>query len=191
MFNPSDLTDYELAENIKKDKEANACLLEVINRHTGIYIKIASRFFGNPNVDVAGVIEDKPFNIYQACLSYDKEKGTKFPTYLAQTTEYICLRQAEQNKKAKFEEISENYYAESNVRREVEINEKMETVYEELCKMDMKTQKIFKERFYDSDSIEKPTTWNKISETNNITFFGASWKVLEANKKIKTKLQKL
>ncbi len=50
---------------------------------------------------------------------------------------------------------------------------------------------IFKERFYDSDSIDKPTTWNKISETNNITFFGASWKVLEANKKIKTKLQKL
>ncbi len=161
-----------------------------MNRHSGVYIKVASQFIGNPYVDVNSLVEDKPYNIYSCAISFDKTRA-KFSTFLGNTVRYLALDQIQESKKAQFEQLSPSLYSDNDTSHLVENREDMAVVEEELGKMDAKTQKIFKERYYDSDSMEKPTTWNKISEKNNITFFGASWKVLEANKKIKTKLQQL
>jgi len=190
LFNPSILPDDKLCDLIKKNKEANLCLVELMNRHSGVYIKVASQFIGNPYVDVNSLVEDKPYNIYSCAISFDKTRA-KFSTFLGNTVRYLALDQIQESKKAQFEQLSPSLYSDNDTSHLVENREDMAVVEEELEKMDERAKDIFTQRYYDSDSISQQTPWKKISEKIGITQWGCILRQRQSNQKIKDKLQQL
>jgi len=77
-------TDQELINKIKEDQD-NESLIEIINRHSGVYHDMVDKFMsGNHNcADRDAILQDKEFAIYNSVLKYDSSRGAKFPTYLA------------------------------------------------------------------------------------------------------------
>jgi hypothetical protein len=85
-------TDLTLINKIK-DSHDEESLLELINRHSGIYHTMVNYFLsGNQNVgDKTALAEEKNLNIYSSALSYDPNRNTKFSTHLANQTKWKCL----------------------------------------------------------------------------------------------------
>ena len=85
-------TDLTLINKIK-DCHDEESLLELINRHSGIYHTMVNYFLsGNQNIgDKTALSEEKNLNIYSSALSYDPNRKTKFSTHLANQTKWKCL----------------------------------------------------------------------------------------------------
>ena len=85
-------TDLTLINKIK-DYHDEESLLELINRHSGIYHTMVNYFLsGNQNIgDKTALSEEKNLNIYSSALSYDPNRKTKFSTHLANQTKWKCL----------------------------------------------------------------------------------------------------
>ena len=97
-------TDLTLINKIK-DSHDEESLMELINRHSGIYHTMVNHFLsGNQNVgDKNALTEEKNLNIYSSALSYDPNRNTKFSTHLANQTKWKCLNII--NKKKRNREI--------------------------------------------------------------------------------------
>ena len=97
-------TDLTLINKIK-DYHDEESLLELINRHSGIYHTMVNYFLsGNQNIgDKTALSEEKNLNIYSSALSYDPDRKTKFSTHLANQTKWKCLNII--NKKKKNREV--------------------------------------------------------------------------------------
>jgi len=93
-------TDQELINKIKEDQD-NESLIEIINRHSGVYHDMVDKFMsGNHNcADRDAILQDKEFAIYNSVLKYDSSRGAKFPTYLANEAKWKCLNTLTRNKK--------------------------------------------------------------------------------------------
>ena len=80
-------------------------MLELINRHSGIYHTMVNYFLsGNQNIgEKTSLAEEKDLNIYSSALSYDPNRNTKFSTHLANQTKWKCLNII--NKKKRNKEI--------------------------------------------------------------------------------------
>jgi|TARA_Y100000361_G_scaffold112983_1_gene103311 hypothetical protein len=97
-------TDLTLINKIKDYNDEDS-LLELINRHSGIYHTMVNYFLsGNQNVgEKSSLAEEKNLNIYSSALSYDPNRNTKFSTHLANQTKWKCLNII--NKKKRNREI--------------------------------------------------------------------------------------
>jgi len=97
-------TDLTLINNIK-DRRDEDSLLELINRHSGIYHTMVNYFLsGTQNIgEKSALAEEKVLNIYSSALSYDPDRNTKFSTHLANQTKWKCLNII--NKKKRNREI--------------------------------------------------------------------------------------
>ena len=97
-------TDLTLINKIKDTHDEDS-LLELINRHSGIYHSMVNNFLsGSQNVKEKNVLaEEKTLNFYSCALTYDPNRNTKFPTYLANQTKWKCLNII--NKKKRNKEI--------------------------------------------------------------------------------------
>ena len=95
-------TDLTLINNIKDTHDEDS-LLELINRHSGIYHSMVNNFLsGSQNVKEKNTLaEEKTLNIYSCALTYDPNRNTKFPTYLANQTKWKCLNIINKKKKNK------------------------------------------------------------------------------------------
>ena len=85
-------TDLTLINKIKDCRDEDS-LLELINRHSGIYHTMVNYFLsGNQNIgEKSSLAEEKVLNIYSSALSYDPNRNTKFSTHLANQTKWKCL----------------------------------------------------------------------------------------------------
>jgi len=97
-------TDLTLINKIKDCHDQDS-LLELINRHSGIYHTMVNYFLsGNQNIgEKTSLAEEKDLNIYSSALSYDPNRNTKFSTHLANQTKWKCLNII--NKKKRNKEI--------------------------------------------------------------------------------------
>lgn len=188
-FDPSNLSDYELTENIKKNTECNSSLIELVHRHTGVFLKVANRFRGIGEQDFADIVESKPWTIYAAALKFDKSRA-EFQTLVGKETEYLCLDILENKKKYHFEEIKPEYYSNSSVIREVENHEDMENLQSVLEKNSVKSKEIFNERYMNTDNINLPGEYKKIGEKYQNTGWAIKLREKEIVKKIKNKLKR-
>lgn len=85
------MTDIELINQVK-DNSDNSALIELINRHTGIYISIVQNFsFRFPKIQLEEIKDDRIYNIYEWIRDYKEDKGTKLSTYIGERTKYMCL----------------------------------------------------------------------------------------------------
>jgi len=87
------LRDDQLVFNIQREFEAEKCLLELVNRHSGIFYDIVNRYVPVDS-DICSrddLFDDRNFYIYSAALKYKSDKGTKFSTFLGNETKWLCL----------------------------------------------------------------------------------------------------
>ena len=98
-------SDISLINKIKEGNDENS-LLELINRHSGIYHTMVNSFLSGPRnvADKDTLLDEKIHEVYSCALKFDPSKNTKFPTYLANHTKWKCLGVL--NKKKKHQEIS-------------------------------------------------------------------------------------
>jgi RNA polymerase sigma factor (sigma-70 family) len=95
------LSDNHLVERVKK-RSCEKSLLELSERHSGLYFKILKKytksFFAN-NIDINETAADKNLIIWNSVKSFSTDKNVKFSTWLANQTKYHCLNTL--NKKSK------------------------------------------------------------------------------------------
>ena len=173
----NNLEDLQLVDNIKKDTKTEDCLQELIGRHTGIYIDIVNKYTLNGNTtNRLDLIDEKDYNIYQAALKYEGDRGTKFPTFLGNETKWICLNKF--NKRKKDPQLSIDDVKESDIlhpKKEKIKKEDLE-VFSEAIKLskvhkDKRVEKIFEMRYITGEK-NKVMPWKKISEELNMSIQG-------------------
>ena len=171
------LEDLQLVDNIKKDTKTEDCLQELIGRHTGIYLDIVNKYTLNGNTtNRLDLIDEKDYNIYQAALKYEGDRGTKFPTFLGNETKWICLNKF--NKRKKDPQLSIDDVKESDIlhpKKEKFKKEDLE-VFSEAIKLskdhkDKRVEKIFEMRYITGEK-NKVMPWKKISEELNMSIQG-------------------
>jgi len=107
---PSDVTDSQLARLVKEEN-SNEAMLEIITRHTGIYLSVVNSF-NIPPLQKSDLLDSKNTNIYKYTLKYDESKGCKLSSYFHTLTYFDCLKTLE--KSVDTEEITEtNGFSES------------------------------------------------------------------------------
>jgi DNA-directed RNA polymerase sigma subunit (sigma70/sigma32) len=83
--------DLYLINKVKEtgDSEAFKMLAET---HSGVYLSVLDRYLPDKfHTQKEDLRQDKDFNLYSAIMSYDPNKGMKFPTFLGQTIKWKCL----------------------------------------------------------------------------------------------------
>ena len=95
------LTDYHLVKSIK-NKNCEVSLLQLSERHSGLYFKIIKKysksFFAN-NINIDEASSDKNLIIWNSAKNFKEDKNVKFSTWLANQVKYFCLNTL--NKKSK------------------------------------------------------------------------------------------
>jgi DNA-directed RNA polymerase sigma subunit (sigma70/sigma32) len=168
-------TDYNLACKVRENCD-NEALQELIDRHSGIYVKMVKRHAPSSSIyghQIEDLMDEKDMIIYQAALKFDNEKS-KFSTYLANLAVYACLSFREKNKKNNKTVPIEDYefVLESDDSPTSDKMIKSET-YEMFARFirsstNNKVKKVFSNR-YDLGSNHKLTPWVKVGESVGLT----------------------
>ena len=172
------LSDKELVKAVKYGKQSDECLLELVSRHSGIYISMVHNYSPDKSSGLLtardDLLNDKNYYIYQAALKYDDSKQTKFSTYLGNETRWLCLNLYNKNKNSK--EISSdkpdlNYAAHDlhEVSMKQEILDKIMSLIQR--DPDHRISTIFKMRYIDGDK-NKVMPWNKVCESVDLSIQG-------------------
>lgn len=86
------MSDEELINKVL-DKNDSEALLELSERHTGIFLQTVEKYlpFSPSSTLLDDFVEDKINVVYEAAKTYNKEKGAKFVTWFGNLTRYKCL----------------------------------------------------------------------------------------------------
>lgn len=169
-------SDLSLINKIKNDNDESS-LLELIDRHSGIYTSMVDKFSRGASslIDKNSIMEDKYYTIYSSALKFDPERSTKFSTYLANETKWKCLNLLNKIKKNKLSSINDdsNFIEPScdsflNNIQEEELLEDFKRILNE--QKDERLKKIIDMRYYMSNN--KLTPWKKIAKELNLSIQG-------------------
>ena len=169
-------SDYTLISNIQETNDEDS-LLEIIDRHSGIFHTMVNQFMSHPqcSVDKKQLVGEKDSTIYSAALNYDPNRNTKFSTHLANQTKWKCLNIL--NKKKKNREVfidgASNYIEPSCESFVGEINKEEAFILFKKClkrEKDARVKKIIDLR-YGVDN-NKLTPWRKIAEDLDMSIQG-------------------
>jgi len=188
------ISDTDLTKLVKETNN-NEALIELINRHSGIYIDMVKRFgFKSLSLSQVGdIIDEKDYNIYKAAIDYDENRA-KFSTHLATKTKYICLTEKTKNKNKKpqvtYEEV--DFFLESKDNSPEEycmlsdyFSKVMNII---LNKENEKTKNIFLQRYF-GGSLNKLKPWSKVSKEVGLSSQGCINIHNRTIKKIQKKLE--
>lgn len=156
-----------------QDENDERSLLELINRHSGIYTSMVGRFASGSTsiLDKNLIMEDKDFTIYSSALKFDPSREAKFSTYLANEVKWKCLNTINKLKKRKESSIEE----EGNF-TEPSCNDFIDSIYEEET---LKNFKIFLNQETD-ERIKKIIDMRYNNDNNKLT----SWKIIASDLKM-------
>ena len=173
----NNLEDLQLVDNIKKDTKTEDCLQDLIGRHTGIYLDIVNKYTLNGNTtNRLDLIDEKDYNIYQAALKYEGDRGTKFPTFLGNETKWICLNKFNKRKKDPQLSIDDVRVSDILHPKKEKIKKEDLEVFSEAIKLskahkDKRVEKIFEMRYITGEK-NKVMPWKKISEELDMSIQG-------------------
>jgi DNA-directed RNA polymerase specialized sigma subunit len=156
-----------------QDENDEQSLLELINRHSGIYTSMVGRFASGSTsiLDKNLIMEDKDFTIYSSALKFDPSREAKFSTYLANEVKWKCLNTINKLKKRKESSIEEdgNFI-------EPSCGDFMNSIYEEET---LNNFKIFLNQETD-ERIKKIIDMRYNNDNNKLT----SWKIIASDLKM-------
>jgi hypothetical protein len=169
-------SDLSLIFNIKETNDEDS-LLELIDRHSGIFHSMVNQFMSHPqcSLDKSQLVGEKDSTIYSSALNYDPDRKTKFSTHLANQTKWKCLNIINKKKKRKEFFIDEgNSYTEPSCDsfiREIDKDEAFSLFQNCLKKeKDERVKKIIDMR-YGVDN-NKLTPWRKIAKELDMSIQG-------------------
>tara|TARA_A200000159_G_scaffold122466_1_gene116912 strand:- start:3088 stop:3657 length:570 start_codon:yes stop_codon:yes gene_type:complete len=167
-------TDQELIDRVKEDQDSNS-LVEIIERHSGIYHDMVDRFLsGSRNTaERDSLLEDKEFTIYNSVMKYDSSRGAKFATYLANEAKWKCLNTLTRNKKfqkCSLEDILKQPQSEGDL--EVHENYEVFSLFKSFLQKekDKRMEKIIDMRY--NGVSNKLTPWRKIAKSLDMSIQG-------------------
>tara|TARA_R100001443_G_C3348434_1_gene176252 strand:- start:802 stop:1410 length:609 start_codon:yes stop_codon:yes gene_type:complete len=170
------LSDLTLINKIKQEND-EVSLLELINRHSGIYHTMVNHFMSHPQnqLEKSELAEDKDSIIYSSAMNYDPMRKTKFSTHLANQTKWKCLNVLNKKNRTKefFIDDSENYLEPSCDSFIPEINkEEAFSLFEGYLKKekDQRVKKIIDMRY--NGPHNKLTPWRIIAEELDMSIQG-------------------
>ena len=170
---PSDLTLIEKLQD-RKDEDS---LLQLIERHSGIYHSMVNHFMSHPQnaLDKDQMVNEKDATIYSAAMNYDPNRKTKFSTHLANQTKWKCLNLLNKNKRMKqfFIDEDENHFEPSCESFIADLTRgEVLSVFETCLKKekDERVKKIVDVRYGRTDN--KLTPWRVISEELKMSIQG-------------------
>ena len=182
MKNTEKMSDSELIHKLREDTSSAECLLELISRHSGIYMTMVNNYTPGTNSSIPSfkneLISDKNYYIYQAALKYDDSKNTKFSTYLGNETRWMCLNLYNKNKNQSFREIFLDQPEIKEVPEEEDYDQKIvsKEFLDKVMSMidnykDQRVSQIFKMR-YIGINTNKVTPWKQIGDSLNLSIQG-------------------
>ena len=168
------ISEESLIEKIKIQKCSDS-LLELTDRHSGLYIDICKKYFKrleSVGLSAGEIVAEKSLVMYKACLSYNPLKNTKFSTWFASCARYNCLNTLNANKKSiqisttPAQEVLEKRSIE-NFRAAFDVDFK-DYVFDILGQLkDKRIKQVFELRYF-PDENKKPT-WLKISRDMDVS----------------------
>ena len=169
-------SDSTLISKIKSDNDEES-LLELIDRHSGIYHSMVNHFMSNPYnaVDKNQLTDEKESTIYSSAMNYDPDRKTKFSTHLANQTKWKCLNLLNKKKRTKefFIDDETNYMEPScesfigNINKEEAFSLFEKSLNEE---KDLRVKKIIDMRY--NGVHNKLTPWRLIAEKMEMSIQG-------------------
>ena len=164
------LNDLHLIKRIK-DKNCEKSLIELSERHSGLYFKIIKKysksFFAN-NIDLNEATADKNLIIWNSAKNFKEDKNVKFSTWLANQVKYFCLNTLNKKSKDRLVATEDQILDSLN---EKPITQKHENLFEFTGNIlsqlkDSRIRKIFSLRY---SSAEKKPSWCIIAEKLQIS----------------------
>ena len=176
----TEYSDLELIDLVKTDKDPSLHLVEIIQRHSGIYLDIINTYASRDSgfIDRTELIRDKDYYIYQAVVKYDPTRGAKFSTYLGNETKWLCLNIYNKNKRHPV--ITTETLDLTNPKLELYEDSAKESLKKDsLCKVmqlvrdhpDKRVGKIFKMR-YIIGKRNKVMPWKSVGKRMNLSIQG-------------------
>lgn len=168
-------SDLSLINKIKKSGD-DGCLVELINRHSGIYVYIVDKYTKNRNYSINRdlILDDKDYTIYKSALDYNPDKNSKFSTFLANQTKWKCLNAINALKNKRFTSIDKVYSKVSDEDDSSEMLSKMEAfdLFNDMLEKenDPRVKKIIDIRYNTTNN--KLIPWKKASEELNLSIQG-------------------
>lgn len=200
MKNIEHMSDSELIDSLREENNSGDCLMELVSRHSGIYMTMVHNYTPNPILTTSTykneLISDKNYYIYQAALKYDESRNTKFSTYLGNETRWMCLNLYNKTKKRSIKEVELNKPEMREIPEENNLNEK--SISKEFLSQvmsiakkdpDSRIAKILKMRYIDPDT-NKVTPWKDIGQSLKLSIQGCINIHNKAIVKIKKELSK-
>lgn len=145
--------DLQLINKIIENQDGESLQI-LVDRHSGIYNKVAYQYRGVRGFDVQSMMDDKMFNIWRAAMDFNPEKKTKFSTYLGNAVRWKCLDTIKKSARTPhidtLPEKAEDLNPEPSYNPVLELivgNEALEDFFILLEKEDEKTRKIFEIRY--------------------------------------------
>lgn len=163
-------SDKELTERIKNNSCDEDALKELICRHSGIYIDMIKVYAGksfNQN-QLNDFIDQKDSVIYEAAKKYDPERS-KFSTYLANKTKYLCLSEKTRfQKESKIISLDDIDFCQSDKSlspdEDCVHNESMANIMKMILNhQDSRVREIFQMRYFKTKT-NKLTPWKVIAK---------------------------
>lgn len=200
MESHKSMTDSELIFGMKNTNDSGECLMELVSRHSGIFMTMVHNYL--PNSFSSGpsyrseLIDDKNYYIYQAAMKYDEDRNTKFSTYLGNETRWMCLNLYNKNKNKTMKEVGLDCLSPKDI--ELEDKDKSLSINKEMLDKilnivdnygDSRISKIFKLRYLNSEG-NKVMPWKNIGNQLNLSIQGCINIHNKAIRKIKKQLEK-
>jgi DNA-directed RNA polymerase specialized sigma24 family protein len=170
------MDDLQLVENIKKSKNTESSLKELVTRHSGIYYSMINRYVPDQSLvcSKADLMEERDFHIYNAALKFDSEKGTKFSTFLGNETKWLCLNSYNKAKKKYCEVTSPedlDFLDKLDLGEPVDLNLLNEIFYMVERHPDHRVSKIFRLRYKDGIG-DKLLPWKSVAPHVHLSIQG-------------------
>ncbi len=170
MTETSPLSDVELVRTVVNESAPqnlrSQAFAELADRHTGLYVKIASQYSGfSDKINLADLKDDKEYNMYQWIIKYDAERNMKVGTFIGEMLKYHCLDiLAKTPDQVPIDQVNEpaapaTSLGQGTTEQEIQILEQKAPV------SDPDFWRIFRARH----SGDKPKTWREIGRDMNMT----------------------
>jgi len=164
--------DINLIENIKNNNDEESLKI-LIERHSGLCNSLYKKYsvpLQASGVFVDDIIKEKGYIIYKSAISFDKDKKSKFSTWLYNQIRYQCLNSINENGHyLALESDKLNFLIEKNTENNESsfknLNEFIFNIIDSCS--DERVEKIFKLRYQTETNKKMP--WNKIAKTLKIS----------------------
>lgn len=169
-MNLKKLKDNTLITNIKNYK-CSESLKELVDRHGGMLFNIGKKYCVNCDLNLHDINDHKYWIVFNAVNSFDKNKGSKFSTWLGNQIRFFCLNHKNKNNKLiPTEDISLEYYMnefskKENTKNQKEIINTIIELFDQITDPNTKNA-IYYRYFYNKERI---LNYSEIAEILKVT----------------------